>query len=341
MQTFAFFSAALVCAVALSGCKTSVPDNVAASVNSRPITHADIDKQFQLTFADAQSRPADDQMTIQKMEILRSLIDNEIMLQRAEKLSLMATEADVEAKFNELKSGYTQEEFQKQLDARKMSVADLKAQVRRDLSVQKLINKEITSQISISDNEITEFYKTNKDAFNLAEPQIHLAQIVVTKTADPNVRNLKNDDAANDQQARAKVQALDARLRQGEDFAMLAQNFSEDPASAANGGDLGFLPQSALEQAGAEFRNVIMRLQPGQTTPPIPSQDAYRIFKLVSKEPAGQRELTDPKVQQRIRETLINRKDQLLRAAYYEVARNDAKVTNFFAAKIAQNGGKK
>jgi peptidyl-prolyl cis-trans isomerase SurA len=87
--------------------------------------------------------------------ILRSLIDNEIMLQRAEKLSLMATDTDVEAKFNELKSGYTQEEFSKQLEARKMSVADLKAQIRRDLSVQKLINKEITSQISISDSDIT------------------------------------------------------------------------------------------------------------------------------------------------------------------------------------------
>jgi peptidyl-prolyl cis-trans isomerase SurA len=341
MRTSAFLSAALVCALALSGCKTSVPDNVAATVNSRPITYADIDKQFQLTFADAQSRPVDDQMTIQKLEILRSLIDNEIMLQRAEKLSLMATDADVEAKFNELKSGYTQEEFQKQLDARKMSVADLRAQVRRDLSVQKLINKEITSQISISDNEITEFYKTNKDAFNLAEPQVHLAQIVVTKTPDPSTRNLKNDDAATDEQARSKVQALDARLRQGEDFAMLAQNFSEDPNSAANGGDLGFLPQSALDQGGPEFRNLIQRLQPGQTTPPIPSQDAYRIFKIVSKEPAGQRELNDPKVQQRIRETLLNRKDQLLRAAYYEVARNEAKVSNYFALRITQNGAKK
>ena len=94
----------------------------------------------------------------------------------------MATEADVEAKFNELKSGYTQEEFQRTLDARKMTVADLKAQLKRDLSVQKLINKEITSQISISDAQIAEFFKANKDAFNLAEPQIHLAQIVVTST---------------------------------------------------------------------------------------------------------------------------------------------------------------
>jgi peptidyl-prolyl cis-trans isomerase SurA len=317
-----------------------VPADVAASVNSRPITYSDIDKQFQLQFVDAKTRPADDQMTIQKMEILRSLIDNEIMLQRAEKLSLMATDADVEAKYNELKSGYTQEEFQKLLDARKMSVADLKAQIRRDLSVQKLFNKEITSQIAISDGDIGEFYKSNKEAFNLAEPQIHLAQIVVTASPDPNVRNLKNDDAKTEDQARNKIQALEARIRQGEDFAMIAQNFSEDPNSAANGGDLGFIPQSALQQAGANVLNIIMQLQPGQITQ-IKSPEAYRIFKLISKEPAGQRELTDPKVQQRIRETLLNRKDQLLRAAYYEVARNEAKVVNHFALKITQNSGKK
>ncbi|HYI93354.1 MAG TPA: peptidylprolyl isomerase [Bryobacteraceae bacterium] len=341
MRTSEFLLVTCVCALALGGCKTSTPDNIAATVNSRPITNADVDKHFQLNFPDAQSRPADDQMMIQKLEIVRTLIDNEILLQRAEKLSLMATEADVEAKFNELKSGYTQEEFQRTLDARKMTVADLKAQLKRDLSVQKLINKEITSQISISDAQIAEFFKANKDAFNLAEPQIHLAQIVVTSSADPNVRNLKNDDAATDEQAKSKVQALEARLRQGEDFSSIAQNFSEDPSSAANGGDLGFIPQSALDQAGPEARALILQVPSGQISRPVGSQGSYRIFKVVSKEPAGQRELNDPKVQQRIRETLLNRKDQLLKAAYYEVARNEANVVNHYALRVTQNSAKK
>ena len=111
MHTHAL-SAACVCTLAITGCTKSASPDVAATVNSRPITYSDVDKHFQLSFPDAQSRPTDDQMTIQKLEILRTLIDNEILLQRAEKLSLMATDADVEAKFNELKSGYTSEEFQ-------------------------------------------------------------------------------------------------------------------------------------------------------------------------------------------------------------------------------------
>src|SRR5579871_5145955 len=155
------------------------------------------------------------------MEILRSMIDGEIMLQRAEKQGLMATDSDVESKFNELKAPYTQEEFQKLLNARKMSVEDVKAQLRRDQSVEKLLNKEIKSQITITDKDITDFYNANKASFNLAEPQVHLAQILVTPTPDPNVRNLKNDKARDEEQARKKIQSINARLRQGEDFAML------------------------------------------------------------------------------------------------------------------------
>lgn len=324
-----------------NGCKRTPPATVAATVNSRPITYSDIDRQFQFQFAGGQDRPPDDQTTIQRLEILRSLVDNEVMLQRAEKLGLMATDADVEQKFNELKSPYTQEEFQKQLNARKMSVEDLRAQVRKDLSVAKLFNKEITSHITITDKEVSDFFNANRQNFNLAEPQIHLAQIVVTPQPDPTVRNLKNDKAQNDEQARKKIQALEARLRQGEDFAMIAQSFSEDMKSSSNGGDLGFIGESSLQQADPQLRNYVMQLQPGTLSRVIKMPQDYRILKVISKEPAGQRELTDPRVQQNIRETLLNRKDQLLRAAYYEVARNGAKVENYYAQTIVENRGKK
>jgi peptidyl-prolyl cis-trans isomerase SurA len=332
---------AAVTILSISGCKHAVPDNVAATVNGRTITYGELDKQFQAQFMASTERPSDDQMEIQRLEVLRTLVDNEIMLQRAERLGLMATDADVESKFAELKAPYTQEEFQKQLAARKMSVDDMKAQLKRDLSVTKLFNKEITSHISISDKDVTDFYNANKSSFNFPEPQVHLAQILVTPNPDPNVRNLKNDKAQNDDQARKKIEMLGARMRQGEDFAMLAQNFSEDTQSAPNGGDLGFVPESALEKANADLRKVIQAASPGQVTSIVKSPEGYRIFKVYSKEPAGQRELTDPRVQQNIRETLLNRKDQLLRAAYYEVARDEAKVVNYLAMTVAQTKDKK
>src|SRR5215471_9155970 len=238
----------------LSSCGRSAPPTVAATVNGRAITFAELDRQYEAQFGALNERPADDQVTFQRLEVLRTLIDSEIMLQRAEKMGLMAVDADVDAKFTELKAPYTQEEFQKQLNARKMTAEDLRTQLRRDLSVQKLFNKEITSQISITDKDISDFYAANQASFNLAEPQIHMAQILVTPSADPNVRNLKNDKAQDDEQARKKIESLYQRVRQGEDFAMLARNFSEDANSAQNGGDLGFIPESALDKANADLR---------------------------------------------------------------------------------------
>jgi peptidyl-prolyl cis-trans isomerase SurA len=66
----------------------------------------------------------------------------------------------------------------------------------------------------------------------------------------------------------------------------------------------------------------------------VRTQDGYRILKVITREPAGQRDLNDPRVQQNIRDTLLNRKDQLLKSAYYEVARNNAKIQNYLAQSI-------
>jgi peptidyl-prolyl cis-trans isomerase SurA len=337
-----YFSVALGVLLWFSAaCSRSVPANVAATVNGRPITYEQVDKQYEAQFGDSPQSSSGDQTMIQKLEVLRTLVDAEIMLQRAEKLGLMAADSEVDAKFTELKAPYTEEEFTKQLTARKMSTEELKAQLRRDLSVQKLFNKEITSQITITDKDISDFFEANKASFNLAEPQIHMAQLLVTPVPDPNVRNLKNDKARDEEQAKRKIQSLYARIKQGEDFAMLAQNYSEDPNSAQNGGDLGFIPESALEKANPELRRAINALRPGETTPVIRTAEGYRILKVITREPAGQRELADPKVQQTIRETLINRKDQLLKAAYYEMARNEARVVNYFAIQIAGDRAQK
>ncbi|HJY04791.1 MAG TPA: peptidylprolyl isomerase [Bryobacteraceae bacterium] len=337
-----FFAAACGLAVlALGGCKRAVSPDVAATVNGRPITYSEMDRQLVTQVPSAQVGSDDDQVRELRLETLRSLIDAEIMLQRAEKQGLLASDSDVDARFNELKAPYTEEEFKRQLKARKMSATDFKAQLRRELSIQKLINKEIGSHISITDAEVKQFYNTNKASFNLVEPQIHLAQILVTSTPDPNVHNLKNDKAQTDLQAKEKVEMMENRLKQGEDFGMLAQSYSEDPNSAPNGGDLGLIPESALDKANPELRKIIMNMTPGQVSNVIHTPEGYRILKVISKEPAGQRDLNDPRVQESIRMQLFNKKDQLLRAAFYEVARDEAKVVNYYAESILASRDKK
>ena len=337
MKSVTLFWIAAVAALPLVSCKKAPPPNVAAQVNNHAITYADLDKAYQSQYPQTPEGSNEDQIMMQKLDLLSSLINSELLLERAEKLGLTATDADVDTEFNKMKAPYTKEEFERQLAARKMTEADLKAQLRHDLTIQKLINKEITSHITITDADVTSFYNANKASFNLAEPQIHMAQIVVTRNPDPNVRNLKNSKAQNDAEAKTKILDIEARLKRGEDFAMLAQNYSEDPNTAANGGDRGFIPESAFANASPELRKLVSSLPPGGMSPIIPTQDGYVILKVLSKEPAGQRELNDPRVQQSIRDTLLNRKDNLLKAAYYEVARNNAKVENYLARTVTQS----
>ena len=333
-----------LCAIVLltlASCKKPVSSDVAASVNDRPVTYSELDRTIAAQFPNAPLKANDDQTTELRLETLRTLIDQEIMVQRAEKEGLLASDGDVDAKFNELKAPYTQEAFQKLLVQRKMSPQEFRAQIRRELSVQKLFNKEIGSHISISDAEVTGFFNANKGSYNLAENRLRLSQILVTPTPDSNVHNLKNDKAQNDEQARTKIQMIELRLRQGEDFATLAQNYSEDVNSAPNGGDLGYVPESALDKANPELRKSILDMIPGQVSPVLHTAEGYRIIKMLSREPAGQRELSDPRVQEDIRRTLFQRKDQLLRNAFYEVARDGAKVTNYYADSVLNTRDKK
>jgi hypothetical protein len=66
----------------------------------------------------------------------------------------------------------------------------------------------------------------------------------------------------------------------------------------------------------------------------------YRILKLLGREAAGQRTLSDPQVQQTIRETLRSRKEQLLRAAYIAIARDESRVENYFARQVLEAQGR-
>ena len=324
----------------LASCNKPVSPNVAATVNGRPITFAELDRVLAAQFPNASARVTADQTTQLRLEALRTLIDNEILLQRAEKQGLLASDAEVDARFNELKAPYTQEDFQKHLEQLKMTVPDLKAQILRELSVEKLFAKEIGSHITITDAEVSAFYAANKANFNLAENKIRLAQILVTPTPDPNVSNLKNSKAQNDQEARDKIQMLELRLRQGEDFASLAQNYSEDQF-AANGGDVGFIPESTLDKANPEVRKLVLNMTPNQVSQVIHTAEGYRIIKLISREMAGQRLLTDPRVQEEIRQELFQAKQQMLRSAFYEVARSEAKVVNYYALSVLESRDKK
>jgi peptidyl-prolyl cis-trans isomerase SurA len=325
-----------------AGCKHDVehgPD-VWATVNGQEIKRADVDKYYRTRVNPEGQEPSQEEALSLKLNVLDELINNEILLERAKKLNLEASDGEVEDKFTELKSPYTEEEFQRQLKERNVSVSDLKADLRRQLSITKLLNREVVAKITITDQDVTEFYNANKAQFNVAEPQYRIAQIVVTPRKEPQIRNRKNDDATNEAEAQRKVKMLMDRLNSGADFAQLAMDYSEDMNSAATGGDLGYVPESALNQSDPALKKMVVGMKPGQVSPPLQLKEGYRILKLVTRESPGQRNISDPQVQQTIRDTLRNRKEQLLRSAYLAIARDEARVRNYLAEQVVEASGK-
>ena len=327
---------------ALAGCKQTehhAPD-VWAVVNGTEIKRDDVEKYYRSQVNPEAAEPSQEEALSLKLNVVEQLINNEILLERAKKLNLEASDGEVEDKFTELKSPFTEEEFQKQLKDRSMGVDDLKRDLRRQLSIQKLLNREVASKISISDQDVVDFYNANHNQFNVAEPQYRISQIVITPRKEPALRNRKNDDATNEAEAQRKAKMLVDKLNSGADFAQLAMDYSEDTNTAATGGDLGYIPESSLSQSDPLLKKTVLSLKPGQVSAPIVLKDSTRILKLVAREAAGQRGVTDPQVQQTVRDTLRNRKEQLLRAAYLAVARDDAKVTNYLAEQVVEASGK-
>jgi peptidyl-prolyl cis-trans isomerase SurA len=218
------------------------------------------------------------------------------------------------------------------------------------LTESKLLNKEIDSKINITDAEIANYYAAHKAEFDLIEPHYNLARIWVFDAPSPAPGNLQNNKAANSADARNKIQVLYQKLENGEDFGTVAMNFSEDKDFSSNGGDMGFVKESDLhELASPEIYDAISRLKPGQFTQVLPINGGpttkskpvgYAIYKLISREAAGQRTLQDVQVQQQIRQSLRNGHAQLLTTAYREMLHNDAKVHNYLADQILRDGSK-
>jgi peptidyl-prolyl cis-trans isomerase SurA len=326
----------------LSGCKQTEHHSadVWAVVNGTEIKRDEVDKYYRSQVPPEGQKPTQEDTLSLKLNVVEQLINNEILLERAKKLNLEASDGEVEDKFTEIKSPFTEEEFRRQLKSRSMSVDDLKRDLRRQLSIQKLLNREVAAKITITDQDVTDFYNSNLNQFNVAEPQYRISQIVITPRKEPQIRNRKNDDATNEGEAVRKSKMIVDKLNSGADFAQVAMDYSEDMNTSANGGDLGYIPESSLNQSDPNLKKTVLGLKPGQVSSPIVLKDSIRILKLVAREAAGQRGVNDPQVQQTIRDTLRDRKEQLLRAAYLAVARDEAKVRNYLAQQVVEAAGK-
>jgi peptidyl-prolyl cis-trans isomerase SurA len=315
----------------------SPASQVWARVNGIPIYENQVDSLYR--HATALPDPGKGEQGLSfKLNILNELIDHQLLLQRAAAEQIKVSDAEVDAKLEQIRDPDPSQGFDRRLKNQGLTLTQLREQVRQDLIIQKLIEQEISSRITVTKAEIANYYFHNTADFRVPEPEYHLAQILVTPVADPQVHNLMRDDATTEQGAQRKIQALYTQLRSGEDFAKVAEEYSEDPRTAPGGGDMGFIPASALASY-PQIQRALRFLKPGRFSGIIHDRNGFCVIKLLGFVPAGQRSLSDPQVQASIRKTLLDEKEEVLKAAYVEDLRNRAHIVDKLAQEIVKTAG--
>jgi len=312
-----------------------VDAKVAATVNGKKVMMSEVDRLLnQQTGGQSLSQLA---LAQARLQVLEGLIRQEVLFQRAEKEKQLPTDDEVNQALAALKqqNNMTEEEYQRRLQERGQTEQGVREEVRRQIALEKLQNKVAANIGAVREKEVEDFYEANKSQF-VSRRGVSVAAIVV----DPN-DNGAQDDAKSEAEATAKANQIYEQIRNGADFATVARARSEDPTNV-RGGDLGFLPEEQMKQAGfpAELIQRFFAMNVGDVTPPIPIGGRLSIFKLQSKRLESEN-LTkeNPAVRDQIKQALINERKSLLNAVMVEVAMNEADVVNQLARSVLDSPG--
>ena len=327
----------------LNGCSSGgaeVNDNqVAATVNGRNIMLSEVERAVNQQAGGDTSSFNQLQMAQARLQVLNSLIQREVLFQRAEREKVLPTEAQIDGAIATQKqnSGMTAEDFDKSLKAQNLSMETLREEARKELSIAALQDK-YSGKIDISDREVEEFYNSNRDRFK-SERGVGLAMIVVDPQ-DNSSTGIK-DDAKNDADAKLKVDNIYQQLQGKADFATVARARSEDANSLARGGDIGFANEELLKNNNCPaelISNLFGSMQVGDYTQPSFFNGRWYIFKLADRRLTTENlTLESPGVRQQIAQALTNQRKQILNAALLETAINEARIVNNLAANMLNN----
>jgi peptidyl-prolyl cis-trans isomerase SurA len=334
----------VVSALILNGCASGgaeVNENmVAATVNGRKILSKEVERTVTQQAGGDTSSLNQLQMAQARLTVLSTLIQREVLFQRAEREKVLPTEAQIDGAIATQKqnSGMTSEDFDKSLKAQNLSMETLREEARKSLAITALQDK-YSGKIDISDREVEEFYNNNKAQFK-SERGVALAMIMV----DPadNSANGITDDAKNDADAKIKIDNIYQQLQGKADFATVARARSEDVNTVARGGDIGFATEQDLKNNNFPeelISSFFGPMQVGDYTQPTRFNGKWYIFKLAEKRLTTENLTLSPAVRQQITQGLTNQRKQILNAALLEVAINEAKITNNLATNMLNNPG--
>jgi foldase protein PrsA len=330
---------------ALAACKGGASGGgegaVAATVNGKNITLREVDAILNQQAKNQQTQIAQMsplELAAGRLQVLDDLIKQEVLFQRAEKENLLPTDEEVTQTIETQKqqNGMTAEQYQQALKESGQTEQDLRNVARKQLAINKLLDRMGSKVGTPSEKEVSDFFTNNRERY-VSSRGVGLAAIVVDPVENPGITN----DAKSETEAKNKIDIIFQRLKSGADFATVAREQSEDQ-SLLRGGDIGFYAEADLRKA--QFPDNLVSqffgsMQTGDITAPVKSTDGrWEIFKLTAKRLQTENlTLDNPDVRKDITDTILNQRKQLMNAALVEVAMNEAKVENKLAQDMMNN----
>jgi len=261
--------------------------NIVAKVNGVPLYSKTLEREFFAFRFKTQQRgrkikPADEHSIAR--ELLKSAVAHELVVQKAESLGITITKEKVDLQLKNVEGQFpNHKSFITALAFQHMSIASLTEKIYRTLLEDELMRLEIAPKVKISDEEPQKYYDSNKAQFT--KPvlyrlrHIHITTLGPAGEAEDEASRKKAERLTRmiHEDAKEKINSLLKKVKAGEDFAQLAQRFSEDEASKEKGGLLGDLhPDATIPEIGKEM----VTLHEGATSGIIESQFGFHILKL-------------------------------------------------------------
>lgn len=310
-------------------------NETAATVNGKVIKLEEIERVIKQQGQGQESKLSPLELAQARLQVLESLIQQEVMFQKAEKEATVPSDEEITAEFNKQKtgSGLSADQIEKQMKESGMTEASARENIKKTLATRKLVEK-ITGKVEPpKDAEIDAFYNGNKQAF-VKKKGVKLAAIVI----DP-ADNGEGDTTKTEADAVQRGNEVIKQLQQGGDFAAIARERSEDQ-TRLQGGDLGYISEEEMKKnfppqvvgtlMNPNFKN-------GQIVP-AQMQGKFYILKLQERSDKDESlTLETPGVRQDITNSLINARKELVAASYQAMAMNEAKIENFLAKKVIEN----
>ncbi|UCD79320.1 MAG: peptidylprolyl isomerase, partial [Desulfobacterales bacterium] len=258
---------------------------------------------------------SDAQLTELKRDVLEGLIEREVLYQESQKAGIEISDQSVDEQLAEIKKRFPAEkDYQNALSVMKLTEDEVKTQIARGLAIRELINREIVSKITISDEESKAYYDANPQFFKQPE-QVKASHILI-----------KVEEGATDAQkaeARKKIDDVQQKLKNGGDFAELAKTYSEGPSNV-RGGDLGYFSRGQMVKP---FEDAAFAMQPNELSDVVETRFGYHLIKVHDKKPEETLAYAD--VKEKLSQRMKQEKVEKEAGQYIEQLKKDAKIEKF------------